>query len=154
MQNDLEYFANYVEIRQLNAKYNRLADEGNGEAYSLLFTEDAEFNIVGNRIYRGRTEIAAAASATKVTVHITTEPELEIKGKIAKQRVRMLTFYREPGGTQNDFVATGWYIDELKHTNEGWRYHRRRVELDLKIDKVLERMTIKENFDKLLKGSS
>ena len=151
MNLDLEYLSSYVEIRQLNSTYNRLADDGNGDAYSLLFTEDAEFNIVGNRIYRGRKEIASAASATKVAVHITTEPELEITGTRAKQRVRMLTFYRAPGGTQNNFVATGWYIDELKHTDEGWRYYRRRVELDLEIDKVLEKMTVKEAFDKLLK---
>ncbi len=151
---DLEYLSSYVEIRQLNATYNRLADDGDGDAYSLLFTEDAEFNIVGNRIYRGRKEIASAASATKVAVHITTEPELEVTGRLAKQRVRMLTFYRAPDGVQNDFVATGWYIDELKHTDEGWRYYRRRVELDLKIDKVLEKMTVKEAFDKLLKEES
>ena len=141
MQDDpLQYLSDYVAIRQLNATYNRYADLADGKSYSNLFTEDAEFNIVGEGIYVGREQIAARCNATTTAVHVTTEPELDISGDIAQQRVRMLTVLQDGNGTRNEFVASGWYIDELKRTVEGWRYHRRRVELDLDINAVLAKV--------------
>ena len=141
MQDDpLQYLSDYVAIRQLNATYNRYADLADGKSYSSLFTEDAEFNIVGEGIYVGREQIAARCNATTTAVHVTTEPELDINGDIAQQRVRMLTVLQDGNGTRNEFVASGWYIDELKRTEEGWRYHRRRVELDLDINAVLAKV--------------
>ncbi len=150
---DLKYLSDYVEIRGLNARYNRLADSADGKAYANLFTEDAEFHIVGNRIYHGRSEIARACDATRVTVHVTTEPELEIEGDTARQRVRMLSIYRAENGSRNEFVSSGWYIDELKRSAEGWRYHRRRVELDLGLEQVFAKMSITEAFHKLASES-
>ena len=141
MQDDpLQYLSDYVAIRQLNATYNRYADLADGKSYSSLFTEDAEFNIVGEGIYVGREQIAARCNATTTAVHVTTEPELDISGDIAQQRVRMLTVLQDGNGTRNEFVASGWYIDELKRTEEGWRFHRRRVELDLDINAVLAKV--------------
>ncbi len=141
MQDDpLQYFSDYVAIRQLNATYNRYADLADGKSYSSLFTEDAEFNIVGEGIYVGREQIAARCNATTTAVHVTTEPELDIDGDSAQQRVRMLTVLQDGKGTRNEFVASGWYIDELKRTEEGWRYHRRRVELDLEINAVVAKV--------------
>ena len=52
----------------------------------------------------------------------------------------LLTVLQDGKGTRNEFVASGWYIDELKRTEEGWRYHRRRVELDLDINAVVEKV--------------
>ena len=138
--NPLQYLSDYVAIRQLNATYNRYADLADGKSYSSLFTEDAEFNIVGEGSYVGREQIAARCNATTTAVHVTTEPELDIIGDIAQQRVRMLTVLQDGNGTRNEFVASGWYIDELKRTEEGWRYHRRRVELDLDINAVLAKV--------------
>ena len=139
-QNELQYLSDYVAIRQLNAKYNRYADLADGTSYSKLYTEDAEFNIVGEGIYVGREQIAARCNATTTAVHVTTEPELDINGDIAQQRVRMLTVLQDGNGARNEFVASGWYIDELQRTEEGWRYHRRRVELDLNINAVLAKV--------------
>ena len=147
MKYDLQALSDIAEIRQLNARYNRLADMGDGEAYALNYTEDAEFNIVGNKIYRGRKEIAEAAASTTVTVHVTTEPEIELHGDTATQRVRMMSLLNN--GDRNEFISTGWYIDTLKRTPEGWRYHRREVRLDLGVEQVFEKMGIAEAFHKL-----
>jgi uncharacterized protein (TIGR02246 family) len=154
MSLDIQFLSDYVEIRRLNALYNRLADNGDGEAYAQLFTEDAEFHIAGNQTYYGRQEIASAAAATKVTVHITTEPEIEIDGDSATQRVRMIALYRAEDRSRNDFVASGWYVDKLKRTADGWRYHRRRAELDLEINEVFRKMTITESFAALTKNDA
>ena len=136
----LQYLSDYVAIRQLNARYNRYADQADGTSYSNLFTEDAEFNIVGEGTYVGREQIAARCNATTTAVHITTEPELDISGDTAQQRVRMLTVLQDGKGTRNEFVASGWYIDELKRIEGSWRYYRRRVELDLDINTVVEKV--------------
>ena len=52
----------------------------------------------------------------------------------------MLTVLQDGKGTRNEFVASGLYIDELKRTEESWRYHRRRVELDLDINAVVAKV--------------
>ncbi len=138
--NELQYLSDYVAIRQLNAKYNRYADLADGKSYANLFTKDAEFTICGEGIYVGREQIAARCNATTTAVHVTTEPELDITNDTARQRVRMLTVLQDGEGTRNEFVASGWYIDELKRTEGSWRYHRRRVELDLDINAVVEKV--------------
>ena len=138
--NELQYLSDYVAIRQLNAKYNRYADLADGKSYANLFTEDAEFTIGGEGIYVGRAQIAARCNATTTAVHVTTEPELDITNDTARQRVRMLTVLQDGEGTRNEFVASGWYIDELKRTEGSWRYHRRRVELDLDINAVVAKV--------------
>jgi len=139
-ETELQYLLDYVAIRQLNAHYNRYADLADGASYSNLFTEDAKFTIVGEGIYIGREQIAARCNATTTAVHITTEPEIELCGDTAQQRVRMLTVLQDGKGTRNEFVASGWYIDELKRTEGVWRYHRRRVELDLDINAVVDKV--------------
>lgn len=142
MKNDeLQYLSDYVAIRQLNAKYNRYADLADGSAYANLYTEDAEFHIVGEGLFSGREQIAARCNATTTAVHVTTEPEIDITGDIAQQRVRMLIVLRDKAAGINEFVVSGLYIDELKRTEDGWRYHRRRVELDLDNNEVLEKIS-------------
>jgi uncharacterized protein (TIGR02246 family) len=138
--NELQYLSDYVAIRQLNAKYNRYADLADGKSYANLFTKDAEFTICGEGIYVGREQIAARCNATTTAVHVTTEPELDITNDTARQRVRMLTVLQDGEGTRNEFVASGWYNDELKRTGGSWRYHRRRVELDLDINAVVAKV--------------
>lgn len=152
MAYNLQELSDIAEIRQLNARYNRLADRGESEAYARCYTEDAEFEIVGNRTYRGRAEIAAAAAATQVTVHVTTEPEIELDGDTARQRVRMLSIVLAPDASRNEFVASGWYIDTLKRTPEGWLFQTRRAQLDLPIQEVFQKMGISEAFNKLVSG--
>lgn len=152
MTYNLQELSDIAEIRQLNARYNRIADLGEGEAYAAHFTEDAEFEIIGNRIYRGREEIASAAASTQVTVHVTAEPEIELNGDTATQRLRMLSVVRAPDGSRNEFVASGWYIDKLKRTKDGWLFHRRQAKLDLAIDKVFEKMGVADAFAKLAEG--
>ena len=78
-------------------------------------------------------------NATTTAVHVTIEPEIDISADTAQQGVRMLTVLQNGKVTGNEFVASGWYIDKLKRTEEGWRYHRRQVELDLNINAVVKK---------------
>jgi hypothetical protein len=143
---DLKYVSDYLEIRTLSARYNRFADAGDGESYAKLYTEDGEFH-PGDRICRGRKEIGAAAGANKNTIHITTDPIIEINGDEARQTSRNLNFYRALDGSENYFVATGMYIDVLVRTSEGWRFKIRKVELDLNLKDVLRGLKITDEWE-------
>ena len=145
----LQQISDYIEIRDLCARYNHYADLADGQNYAALYTEDGEFHIAGIGIYRGRTEIAAACEATKVTVHVTTDPLIEFAGDTARQNSRAIFVYRALDGSKNEFVATGRYIDELQRTSEGWRFHCRRAEMDLKVEEALRKMTVTESFANL-----
>ena len=59
----------------------------------------------------------------------------------------MLSIVNDDG--RNEFVASGWYVDTLKRTADGWRYHRRRAELDLSVQQVFAKMGITEAFNAL-----
>ena len=89
------------------------------------------------------------SSATTVTVHVTTEPEIQLHGDTATQRVRMLSIVFDPKAQRNEFVSSGWYEDELERTVEGWRYRIRRAILDLEIQSVFDKMGIAAAFDRL-----
>lgn len=62
MNDKLQYLLDLDEIRRVSVLYNRYADASDGEAFASLFTEDGEFDIVGNRTYRGREEIASVCA--------------------------------------------------------------------------------------------
>jgi uncharacterized protein (TIGR02246 family) len=142
---DLQQISDYIEICTLSAQYNYLADAGDGEAYADLYTEDGYFEVVGNRVYRGRAELAAcAATAANKTVHVTANPIIEVDGDTATQRSRLISCLRTPDGTRNEFVNTGYYIDVLRRTPAGWRFVSRRAEGDLNAPELLARLGVSE----------
>lgn len=142
---DLRTIADYLSIRDLSAQYNYFADHGEARQYAELFVEDGEFDIVGHRVYRGRAELQGLIEAGKSNteskrVHVTADPFIEIDGDSARQRSRVITCVRATDGTSNEFVNTGWFIDELRRTEDGWRFVSRRAEIDL---------NMRTNFEKL-----
>jgi len=138
-----------LEIRELSLRYNQLADAADGPNYARLFTADGELHLVGNRVYRGPAELAQACEGTRVTAHITTDATIVIDGDSARQRSRLLAFYVSEDHAENDFVCTGWYIDELVRTADGWRISKRTIQNDLELPKVLQRMKVTEAFEAL-----
>ena len=135
---DLQRISDILEIRDLCARYNYYADQGDGEAYAALYVEDGEFEVEGHGVYRGPAELAAvAATAAKRTVHVTADPIIEIDGDTATQRSRLISCMRTPDASRNEFVNTGYYVDTLRRTPRGWRIVRRKAELDLTAGQVL-----------------
>ena len=67
---EMQNLLDYVAIRQLNAKYNRYADLADGTSYSNLFTEDAEFNIVGEATYIGPQDLERLLELTRLDVSV------------------------------------------------------------------------------------
>jgi uncharacterized protein (TIGR02246 family) len=127
--------AMFLAIRQLSARYNRYADAADGEAFASLFTPDGVFEIRGNQ-YVGRREIAEVCARTTGVVHITTDPLIDIDGDRARQTSRVIAVRAAPDKSEVYFVSTGMYTDELVRTAAGWRFVRRRGELDLGYEQV------------------
>jgi uncharacterized protein (TIGR02246 family) len=137
--------SDYIEIATLSARYNFFADSGDGESYASLFTEDGAFDVVGNRTYRGRAELAAcAATAANKTVHVTANPIVEVDGDEATQRCRLISCMRNADGSRNEFVNTGYYVDRLRRTSEGWRFVTRRAEVDLNAHELLTKLDVRD----------
>jgi hypothetical protein len=141
-------------IRDLSAEYNHCADTGNGDRHAQLYTEDGEFEIAGDRVYRGREQLAALTSSTTILAHSTTDPVIEIDGDTARQTSRLLLTSKPQDGSANEFIATGRYIDELSRTPDGWRFHKRRIESDASPEEIRRKMGLTEAFDEVAHSPS
>lgn len=123
----------WIAIRELTARYNRAADEGDIEAFLSVFTEDGvmETRVGGDtRRYVGHDEIAAIPTKTGgQQVHITTDPIIEIRGDTASQRCTLLLCRRSDGMFSG--MTAGRYQDELVRTLQGWRFLSRTATVDL-----------------------
>ena len=147
MTYDIQQLSDCQEIRDLTAQYNYLADTGNAVGYAELFVPDGEFDVVGHAVYRGRDQLIglitrADTAADLKPVHITADPHIEISGDAARQRCRLITCVRSADGSRNDLVNTGWFYDELRRTPDGWRFVRRRAEVDLSIGATFAKLGI------------
>ena len=116
----------YIEIRQLAARYGHAVDQGadNGYAYADLFAPDATFGQT-----RGRDELAALAKRTSrgpqtawhfIVNHVIEPTEGGAKGKEYMVHMR----YGEPG-QPNIVWGGGHYEDTYVKTPNGWRFKTR-----------------------------
>lgn len=146
---DERQWQDYIAIRNLIGRLNAYADAADGKNYSEFYLEDGVFEIAGHGTHVGREAIAKVCEAMKVTVHITTDHVIDIDGDEAAQRSRLIAFYLAQDGSANNFVTTGWYVDQLVRTAAGWRIKHRKAITDLNQDEVLERMNATEVFGAL-----
>jgi SnoaL-like domain len=116
----------YVEIRQLAARYGHAVDQGadSGYAYADLFAPDGTFGQT-----RGRDELAALAKRTArgpqtawhfIVNHVIEPTEDGAKGKEYMVHVR----YGDPG-QPNIVWGGGHYEDTYVRTPNGWRFKTR-----------------------------
>ena len=147
MPYNVQQLSDRQDILDLTAQYNHLVDTGNAVCYAELFVPEGEFDVVGHVVYRGRDQltglIARADTAGDLKpVHITTDHYIEVSGDTARQRCRLITCVRSTDGSRNDLVNTGWFHDELRRTPDGWRFVRRRAEVDLSISATFAKLGI------------
>jgi hypothetical protein len=116
----------YIEIRQLAARYGHAVDQGadNGYAYADLFAPEAAFGQA-----RGRDQLAALAKRTArgpqtawhyIVNHVIEPTEDGAKGKEYLLHLR----YGEPG-QPNIVWGGGHYEDTYVKTPNGWRFKTR-----------------------------
>ena len=118
-QRDLE------EIKQLKARYCRLVDTGEFEAWvDECFTDDVRLDIVGS-IVEGRDEALAMMHRTLAegsTVHHVYTPEITFTGPdTATGLWAMEDWVRTQGDKPRAFHGCGHYHETYVRTARGWR---------------------------------
>lgn len=111
-------------IRQLKARYFRLMDTKQWQAWGEVFTADAvvEASPDPDQIFRGRDDIVASVSAAlreAVTVHHGHMPEIELTGRNGARGIwAMYDFVDLP-----QLVLHGWghYHEEYRREGGAWR---------------------------------
>lgn len=131
MPDRLQYLWDVHAIREVSLRYNRYADAADGESFASLFTEDGEFDIVGNKLYRGRAEIAAVCAAAKGIVHLSLDSQVEIDGDTARQTSKLIVLRLAADKSSLEFVSTTTLTDRFVRRGDTWLIKRRRSHLDL-----------------------
>jgi uncharacterized protein (TIGR02246 family) len=128
----LRRLADRIEIAELSATYNRAIDDLDAPTVADLFTEDGVFDLGKGRPREGRESIRALVERIPYgTVHATTDAVISIEGDEATQVATLLLCKRQRDRAATSYWLSGRYHDELRRTDEGWRFAGRRAELDL-----------------------
>lgn len=114
-----------VEICELTAAYNRTFDRGDGDAWAATFTNDGELVVGGQVSYTGQQLVDFCVERRGRFHHITANPEIIVDGDTAFQRCNLVLLSVAEDCVE--LAAAGRYVDELRRTADGWRFHRRAV---------------------------
>lgn len=121
---------------RLQARYCILADRGDVEGFTALFTPDASITVPDAPSFCGQAAIGASmrmlASLGVTMRHLMTNSVVEVTGPDSAVGVCYLTVFNsaEPpdaGGCRpSDIPSTvGEYADEFRRTQGGWRFSSR-----------------------------
>jgi uncharacterized protein (TIGR02246 family) len=124
-------WADKVEIHELISRYNLAADAGDGEAYAATFTEDGSIQFL-DEVVSGRQALAELGRSLPLREHdgrhLSANVVIEVDGDGAVARS---TFVKVIAGAPARFGGTASFRDELRRTEGGWRFARRRAVADL-----------------------
>jgi hypothetical protein len=126
--------ADRAEIQELTARYNRAADDGDGDALAGIFTPDGSMSMTSGdigRAFAGSDELRAMVAGREpgTTMHATMDSIIELHGDDASQTCTLLLLRRSRDEGTTSF-RTGRYNDRLQRTPDGWRFVERRVVID------------------------
>jgi ketosteroid isomerase-like protein len=119
-------------IRALTARYNHAFDDGDAEAFADCWTDDGRMihEVAGS--HGGREAFLESCRLYDgQVVHMTSDAIIEIDGDSATQDCSFVVFTRAKDRSSNEYFMTGRYVDELKRSAVGWKFHRRRTKRDL-----------------------
>lgn len=143
LQVAVQHLLDMNEIREISVKYNRYADAADGNAFASLWIEDGEFDIVGDKVYRGHDEIAFACRAAKEVLHFVVDSQIQIDGDRATQKSKLLLYHLALDRQSLDFACTTTLTDEFVRVNGGgWKIKYRRSEIDMAKEVAFRKMNL------------
>lgn len=122
-------------INQLFIDYGEHLDAGDFGAYAQLFAEDGEVLLGPMGRATGRDEIeqlmtTALAASVGSTFHIVSSPRVSLDGDRATSTVMWSVAVMADDGLAR-ISMVGHHVDDLRRTDEGWRFQRRRGVVNL-----------------------
>lgn len=142
MEHQLQYLLDVHAIREISVLYNRYADAADGDAFASLWVEDGEFNIAGDRIYKGREEIATACRAAEEVIHIATDSQIAIDTNSAHQTSKMILFHLSKDRKSQEFSATTTVTDSFAKREGKWYFKSRRSLLDIDFSIAMSKLAL------------
>lgn len=143
MNKKLQYLIDVHEIREISVLYNRYADASEGDRFASLFTDDGEFEIVGDRSYRGRDEIASVCNGSIGIIHIAVDSIVEVDGDSATQTSKLIVGKIGQDKASMEFIGTTTMRDLFTRHNGQWLIKRRQSHLDTDPQAALARLDVK-----------
>jgi hypothetical protein len=132
-QPDLQKIADRLDIQDLIARYAVVIDSGQFDDLDVLFTDDASIDFatfggpVGN-LAEVKTFLSSSLPFFTRTQHMMGLPAISIDGDTATARTScnnpMISTGRD--GTVSVWLIGLWYDDELRRTEDGWRFTSRK----------------------------
>lgn len=138
--------ADLLEIHKLKARYFRLMDTKQWEAFGQLFTEDLKFYIEGGPVpgpaeptFDGRDALVSYLEAShpeKVTVHQGHMPEIDFTGQHTATGVWAMFDWVDDPGRHGAWQGFGHYHEQYVRGGDGcWRISEVRL-TRLRVDRV------------------
>jgi hypothetical protein len=121
----------YIEIRQLVARYAYAVDTGanNGYVYAELFAPDGAFLDRNGRATTGREDLAALARRNtrglQSAFHFIMNHVIEPSAGGATGKEYLVQLRMGEGERPNEIFGGGHYEDMYVKTSEGWRFKQR-----------------------------
>jgi len=110
------------------ARYCQLCDDGRFEEWAELFSDDAEFAVMG-QVHRGpaaiRDFISAAMGPEARGRHITANPVVEVDGDTATTSIDYL--FVKGAGASFQVINVGRYNDVLVRDGDRWLFAKRSI---------------------------
>ncbi len=120
----------HEELRTLLALYCQCCDDGRFDAFAELFTEDAEFVVLG-KVHAGREAIKgfmeAAQPPERRGKHVTSNPVLTVEPGGARAEGRTDYIFVAPAGEGFVIQSVGRYHDQFVRQDGRWRFARREI---------------------------
>lgn len=143
MEASIQKLLDIHEIREISVKYNRYADNADGDSFAALWVEDGEFDIVGDKVYRGHEEIAFACRAAQEVLHFAVDSQIEVDGDTATQKSKLLLYHLSTDRKSLDFACTTTISDKfVRIKGQGWKIKYRSSTIDLDKDVAFRRMNL------------
>jgi uncharacterized protein (TIGR02246 family) len=126
MSAGLQRLLDEADIRELILTFGRALDAKDWEAYGNVFTEDGQFEIMGQRRY-GRAEIVAGPARDlarfEVLQHLLSNLSVQVDGDVATASAYLLGIHvpRAAEPASHADIGAG-YIYEAVRTPDGWRF--------------------------------
>jgi len=123
------------QIKQLKARYFRLMDTKQWEAWGGVFADDVVMDVPeADMVVTGRAEVVAFVSGalgTARTAHHGHMPEIELTGPDTARGVWAMfdsVDWERPDGTHGGLTGFGHYTDDYRHGPDGWQIARTRLD--------------------------